>query len=182
MLRPSSFRPALRSRVAHSTRFASSSGSSSQVEAAQKKAQEVLSSTQQSASKAFESAKKVAGPLGETAGKYLASASKSAGPLGEKAGNLLGSYKQPVLYNLAVFREIAKQIYRAEGLAPPSSVDAVRSAYRTLWTNASSKAFWQKAVSSGEIARLGVYALEAYGIFKIGEMLGRRSVIGYKLE
>lgn len=89
MLRVSSLRPAIRSRAAHSTRFAST-GSNSQAEAAQKKAQEVLSSTQQNASKAFESAKKLAGPLGETASKYLASAAKSAGPLGEKAGNLLG--------------------------------------------------------------------------------------------
>ncbi|KAE9402943.1 hypothetical protein BT96DRAFT_879168 [Gymnopus androsaceus JB14] len=163
MLRASSLRPALRSRAAHSTRFAST-GSNPQVEAAQKKAQEVLSSTQQNASKAFESAKRAAGPLGETAGKYLA------------------TYKQPILYNFAVFREIGKQIYRAEGLAPPTSIDAIQSAYRTMWANAISKEFWQKAVSSGDIARLGIYAVEAYGIFKIGEMVGRRSVVGYTLE
>lgn len=36
-----------------------------------------------------------------------------------------------------------------------------------MWTNASSKEFWQKAVSSGEIAKLGIYAAEAYGIFKV---------------
>lgn len=89
MLRPSSFRAALRSRVARPTRFAST-GSNPQLEAAQKKAQEVLSSTQQTATKALESAKKLAGPLGETAGKYLASATKSAGPLGERAGKLMG--------------------------------------------------------------------------------------------
>ncbi|KIK50894.1 hypothetical protein GYMLUDRAFT_234429 [Collybiopsis luxurians FD-317 M1] len=162
MLRPSTLRPALRSRVAHSTRFAST-GSNPQVEAAQKKAQEVLSSTQQTASKAFDSAKKMAGPLGET------------------AANLLGSYQQPVLYNLAVFREIVKHVYRAEGLSPPS-VETVRSAYKTLWSNATSVAFWQKAVNSGEILRIGIYGLEAYGIFKIGEMVGRRSIIGYKLD
>ncbi|KAJ3859925.1 mitochondrial ATP synthase g subunit-domain-containing protein [Lentinula novae-zelandiae] len=163
MLRSSSFRAALRSRVAQPTRSAST-GSNPQLEAAQKKAQEVLSSTQQTATKALESAKKLAGPLGQTAGKYLA------------------TYKEPVFYNFAVFREIVKQVYRAEGLSPPSSVDAVQSAYRTIWTNATSKVFWQKAINNGEIARLGVYAVEAYGIFKIGEMVGRRSIVGYKLE
>ncbi|KAJ3928497.1 MAG: mitochondrial ATP synthase g subunit-domain-containing protein [Lentinula lateritia] len=181
MLRPSSFRAVLRNRVAQPTRF-TSTGSNPQLEAAQKKAQEVLSSTQQTATKALESAKKLAGPLGETAGKYLASATKSAGPLGERAGKLMGAYKEPVFYNFAVFREIVKQVYRAEGLSPPSSVDAVQSAYRTIWTNATSKVFWQKAINNGEIARLGVYAVEAYGIFKIGEMVGRRSIVGYKLE
>ncbi|KAJ4483854.1 mitochondrial ATP synthase g subunit-domain-containing protein [Lentinula aciculospora] len=181
MRRPSSIRPALRSKVAYSTRFAST-GSNPQLETAQKKAQEVLSTTRQTATKAFESAKKIAGPLGETAGRYLASATKSAGPAGERAGKLMGSYKEPVLYNFSVFREIVKQVYRAEGLSPPSSVDVVRSAYRTMWTNATSRAFWQKVVSNGEIARLGVYAVEAYGIFKIGEMVGRRSIVGYKLD
>ncbi|KAJ4475997.1 mitochondrial ATP synthase g subunit-domain-containing protein, partial [Lentinula edodes] len=92
------------------------------------------------------------------------------------------AYKEPVFYNFAVFREIVKQVYRAEGLSPPSSVGAVQSAYRTIWTNATSKVFWQKAIDNGEIARLGVYAVEAYGIFKIGEMVGRRSIVGYKLE
>ncbi|KAJ3759070.1 mitochondrial ATP synthase g subunit-domain-containing protein [Lentinula raphanica] len=163
MLRPTSLRPAFRSRAVCSTRSAST-GSNPQLDAAQKKAQEVLSSTQQTATKAFESAKKIAGPLGETAGKYLA------------------RYKEPVLYNFAVFREIAKQVYRAESLSPPSSIDVVRSAYRTMWTNATSKAFWQNAISNGEVAKLGIYALEAYGIFKIGEMVGRRSIVGYNLN
>ncbi|KAJ3826018.1 mitochondrial ATP synthase g subunit-domain-containing protein [Lentinula raphanica] len=181
MLRPTSLRPAFRSRAVCSTRFAST-GSNPQLDAAQKKAQEVLSSTQQTATKAFESAKKIAGPLGETAGKYLASTMKSAGPLGERAGKLMGRYKEPVLYNFAVFREFAKQVYRAEGLSPPSSIDVVRSAYRTMWTNATSKAFWQNAISNGEVAKLGIYALEAYGIFKIGEMVGRRSIVGYNLD
>lgn len=29
---------------------------------------------------------------------------------------------------------------------------------------------------------MGIYAVEAYGIFKIGEMIGRRHVVGYKLD
>lgn len=37
--------------------------------------------------------------------------------------------------------------------------------------------FWRKAIESGEWKRYAVYAVEAYGIFKIGEMLGRRSMV-----
>ncbi|KAF5332343.1 hypothetical protein D9758_017447 [Tetrapyrgos nigripes] len=42
--------------------------------------------------------------------------------------------------------------------------------------------YWSGAVRSGEIARIGVYALEAYGIFKIGEIIGRRSLVGYNVN
>ena len=39
--------------------------------------------------------------------------------------------------------------------------------YGTLWGRARSVAYWRKVVASGEWARLGVYAVEAYGIFKV---------------
>ncbi|KAL0571462.1 hypothetical protein V5O48_010497 [Marasmius crinis-equi] len=155
----SSFRPALR----QSVRF-NSSKANPQVEAAQKKAQEVLASTQQAAGKAFASAKTYAGPLGD------------------RVGSLLGAYRQPITYNLSVARELVKLVYRAEGLQPPTSVETIRSAYQTLWSRASSPEYWRNAISSGDIARVGIYALEAYGIFKIGEILGRRSLVGYNLH
>jgi len=39
--------------------------------------------------------------------------------------------------------------------------------YGTLWARARSLGYWREVVRSGEYARLGVYALEAYGIFKV---------------
>ena len=63
-------------------------------------------------------------------------------------------------------RELVKQIYRAERLSPPS-LGAIQSAYSTLFSRALSPAFWREAVVSGEILRIGVYGLEAYGIFKV---------------
>jgi hypothetical protein len=36
-----------------------------------------------------------------------------------------------------------------------------------LWGLARSIGYWREVVRSGEYARLGVYALEAYGIFKV---------------
>ncbi|ESK90004.1 hypothetical protein Moror_7934 [Moniliophthora roreri MCA 2997] len=161
MLRQSAFRPALR--ATRAVRFASSN-SNPQLEAAQKKAQEVFASTQQAAGKAFEGAKKVAGPLGE------------------RVAGLLGAYRQPITYNLAVAREVVKLVYRAEGLSPPTSVDTIRTAYQNIWARASSREYWQQAIKSGEIARLAIYGLEAYGIFKIGEIIGRRSLVGYNVH
>ncbi|KAF5335015.1 hypothetical protein D9758_016185 [Tetrapyrgos nigripes] len=91
------------------------------------------------------------------------------------------AYHQPITYNLSVFREICKYIYRSENLSPPS-IFTIRSAYETLWARAINREYWSGAVGSGEIARIGVYAVEAYGIFKIGEILGRRSLVGYNVN
>ena len=77
------------------------------------------------------------------------------------------AYQQPVKYNLAVAREVLKHVYTAERLQPPTSLGAVFGTYGTLWARARSLGYWREVVRSGEYARLGVYALEAYGIFKV---------------
>ena len=70
-------------------------------------------------------------------------------------------------YNLSVTREVLKQIYVAERLQPPASVSQVTSAYLTLWRRAASPSYWREVARSGEWARIGVYAAEAYGIYKV---------------
>jgi hypothetical protein len=66
-----------------------------------------------------------------------------------------------------VTREILKHIYTAERLQPPTSLGAVLGTYSTLWARARSIGYWREVARNGEYARLGVYALEAYGIFKV---------------
>ncbi|KAI0293002.1 hypothetical protein B0F90DRAFT_1920145 [Multifurca ochricompacta] len=85
-------------------------------------------------------------------------------------------------YNLSVVREVLKQIYTAERLQPPSSLGAVLGSYSTLWSRTRSISYWREIIKSGEWARLGVYAVEAYGVFKVGEIVGRRSLVGYNVE
>ncbi|KAF9555068.1 hypothetical protein CPC08DRAFT_712321 [Agrocybe pediades] len=136
---------------------------SSSTEATQKKAQDALAAAQ------------------KNAGKFLDGAKKFLEPLGDKVGQLLGSYKQPLLYNLAVTKEVFKQIYVKEGLQPPT-LDAFKSAYSSLWSQISNPGLVGNLVKSGELGRVGVYGLQAYGIFKIGEIIGRRHVVGYKLD
>ncbi|KAH7884877.1 mitochondrial ATP synthase g subunit-domain-containing protein [Phlebopus sp. FC_14] len=150
---------ATRRRFPSSSRFASTSA-----ENAQKKAQDVLGSVQKNAEKFWESTK-----------AYL-------GPLGERAGSALGSYREPVIYNAQVARELLKQIYIAERLQPPASLSTVTDAYSTLWSRAKSPAYWRGILSNGEWTKVGIYAIEAYGIFKVGEILGRRSLVGYDLH
>ncbi|TFY66137.1 hypothetical protein EVG20_g4953 [Dentipellis fragilis] len=154
---PSTFRPALR--AAAQRRFASTS-----TEAAQKKAQDALGAAQRGAEKAW------------------AQTQKLMGPLGERFGSLLGAYRQPLTYNLSVAREVLKQIYIAERARAPASLAQVSSAYSTLFARARSPAYWRELLRSGEWARVGVYAVEAYGIYKIGEIVGRRSLVGYTVR
>jgi len=54
--------------------------------------------------------------------------------------------------------------------------------YTNLLNRAKNPAYWKGIVNNGEWKKVGIYAAEAYGIFKIGEILGRRHLIGYKLE
>ncbi|KAG6920149.1 hypothetical protein DXG01_004915 [Tephrocybe rancida] len=157
---PTTFRHTVLRRMATPTakRFASTSS-----EAAQQKAKDALGSATQTAGKAWEGAV-----------KFL-------DPVGQRAGNLLGAYREPLVYNLSVAREVLKQIYRSEGLAPPS-LTTVQTAYKTLWERASNVDYIRNSAGNGDLARVGVYALEAYGIFKIGEIFGRRSLVGYDLH
>ena len=100
-------------------------------EQAQKKAQDTLASAQATAENVWKQVVKIMGPVGETAGR------------------LLGGYKEPLLYNFAVARELAKQIYVAERLAPPS-IDAFRAAYASLWAQISSPAAVRQFAGSGD--------------------------------
>jgi hypothetical protein len=77
------------------------------------------------------------------------------------------AYLDPLLYNLSVARAVLKQVYIAEALQPPTSLATIRSAYTTLWARASNLGYWRELAQNGELAKVGVYAVEAYGIFKV---------------
>lgn len=79
------------------------------------------------------------------------------------------AYREPLVYNFQIVREFLKQVYVAERLQPPS-LSAVQSAYSTIWTRATSPTYLRELVRSGDYAKVGIYALEAYGIFKVGTL------------
>lgn len=80
-------------------------------------------------------------------------------------------YADPLIYNAKVFGHIAKQVYIAESLAPPKSFAVVRESLQTLYRRAIDASYWQRLLQSGEWKKVGIYAVEAYGIFTIGEMV-----------
>lgn len=77
------------------------------------------------------------------------------------------AYREPLLYNLSVGRELLKQVYLAERLQPPTSFSTITKAYQEIWQRVSNQAYWREILRTGEYKRVGVYALEAYGIFKV---------------
>ena len=76
------------------------------------------------------------------------------------------AYREPLQYNFAVFREVLKQVYVAERLQPPP-LSAFASVYSTLWARARNPQYWRELARSGDLTKVGIYALEAYGIFKV---------------
>ncbi|CAH7669123.1 mitochondrial ATP synthase g subunit-domain-containing protein [Phakopsora pachyrhizi] len=103
------------------------------------------------------------------------------GSLGGRFNGLLGSYGGPFSYYFAVTKEVLKQVYIKENLAPPK-LEQIKSSYQMLLQNAQSLNYWKQIISNGEWKRLTIYGLEAAGIFSIGEMIGRRHIVGYKLD
>lgn len=87
---------------------------------------------------------------------------------------IVAAYREPIVYNLSVIREIGKQVYIQEKLAPPTQPQVIRSAYEDFYRKASDASWWRSILESGEWKRVALYAIEAYGIFTIGEMIGRR--------
>lgn len=57
-------------------------------------------------------------------------------------------------------------MYRREGLAPPS-LSTFREVYSSLAQQLTSPAFFASLGKSGELGRIGVYGLQAYGVFKV---------------
>ncbi|SGY16756.1 BQ5605_C012g06978 [Microbotryum silenes-dioicae] len=177
-------------------RFASSSSSSSS-----------SSSTSAATEQAAQKASDVAAKAKSAAGPAIEKVQQASAKAQALVGNALGAYKEPIFYNVspspinprgltdnaeltavrlsmrqaAVAKEIVKQVYVKEKLAPPS-LGQVTYVYQQFFNSARDVNYWQQLYKSGEWKRWAIYAVEAYGIFKIGEMIGRRHVVGYKLD
>lgn len=70
------------------------------------------------------------------------------------------------MYNFSVAREVAKRIYVGEGLQPPS-LSQFSEVYRQILSNSTQAAYWRSLVQGGQVAQVGIYGLQAYGVFKV---------------
>jgi hypothetical protein len=55
-------------------------------------------------------------------------------------------------------------------LAPPTSLSEFGQVYQQLWVKARDVSWWRSIAENGQWLKVAIYAVEAYGIFTIGEM------------
>ncbi|RKP08713.1 mitochondrial ATP synthase g subunit-domain-containing protein [Thamnocephalis sphaerospora] len=126
----------------------------------------------------------------ESARKALDAASSSARNAAEavsqraqNAPGRFGAISQRIVYQSRVAFEIAKEVARREKLGFPSSAE---------WDVAKKEALeyarnWQRIrnlrnITKEDAGRAAVIGAEIFGFFLVGEIIGRRSLVGYKLD
>jgi hypothetical protein len=86
--------------------------------------------------------------------------------------------RKPIFYNAAVARELVKEIWKRENLSPPSlaQIEEARSLIQKSlsWS-------YVRSLSLYDYAKIGIHSVEMAGFFFIGEVIGRRSLIGYNV-
>ncbi|KAG2208948.1 hypothetical protein INT47_011088 [Mucor saturninus] len=105
-------------------------------------------------------------------------ASKIIGCAQSTLGKLCALQK-PVVFNAKVAAEVAKQVYVKEGMAFPTGAQFAE-AQKTL--QQSLKLNQLKNLTFTDVAKGGVVLAEIYTFFLIGEIVGRRNLIGYNVK
>lgn len=90
------------------------------------------------------------------------------------------------VYWSKVGAELAKTVYKTEGLAPPSQAqfqEVYKKAFATLKSPQQSKECVQKVTqckpNKENLIKFGVYGVQVLAFFSVGEMIGRRHIVGY---
>lgn len=87
--------------------------------------------------------------------------------------------QKPIVYNTKVAVEVAKQVYTKEGMAFPTSAQ-LSQAQRSLQESLKLKTL--KNLTFSDVAKGSVVLAEIYTFFLIGEIVGRRNLIGYNVK
>lgn len=87
--------------------------------------------------------------------------------------------QKPIIYNTKVAVEVAKQVYVKEGMAFPTGAQFSQAQQQLQNTLKISNL---KNLSFGDVAKGGVVLAEIYTFFLIGEIVGRRNLIGYNIK
>ncbi|KAI0463466.1 hypothetical protein LJB42_002461 [Komagataella kurtzmanii] len=115
----------------------------------------------------------------------FASTNASKQSIVEKVTNL----SSQVVYWGKVSGEIAKQVYVKEGLSPPTTTQ-IQSVYQDLYKKAlesfaNPQAAFQSVKESAKnlnkdiVLKYGAYGIQLVGLFSLGEIIGRRQIVGY---
>ncbi|KAG9300685.1 hypothetical protein G9A89_023483 [Geosiphon pyriformis] len=123
---------------------------------------------------------------------------EKAGAVGKNAQNFVSktvnkilTLQEPIIYNFKVVKETAKEVWVKEDLSPPNKKE-----FDIAWSNIVKQYNWLRNelpnLDSETLKRLflkeprqyAIYAVrsfEVFSLFVVGEIIGRRSLIGYKV-
>ncbi|KAG1470163.1 hypothetical protein G6F56_002842 [Rhizopus delemar] len=93
--------------------------------------------------------------------------------------NKLIAFQKPVVYNTKVAVEVAKQVYKKEGMNFPSGAQ-LTEAQQSLQNALKIKNL--KNLTFSDAAKAGVVFAELYTFFLLGEIVGRKNLIGYNVK
>lgn len=90
------------------------------------------------------------------------------------------------VYYGKVGAELSKQVYLKEGLQPPSVTD-FKKVYLNLYSKTLQYVVKPKEVLSvfkniqkNDALKYGAYGIQLLGFYSVGEVIGRRKVVGYR--
>jgi len=156
--------------------------STSTNEAAQK-AQQAASKAQEQAAVAAQKGLEGLKMAGNAAAGMLAAVSKMGGPAA-KVAKKIESLIPPTVYYSKVGLEMGKIVFRARSMAPPS-LETMQATWKQIY--AQSKTFelnhavqWAQSLTKKDAAAVGVVVAEVIGFFTVGEIIGKRKLVGYR--
>ncbi|KAF8242139.1 hypothetical protein K440DRAFT_619185 [Wilcoxina mikolae CBS 423.85] len=141
-----------------------------------------------SAAKAKESASAAAGKAMEILEKSGESFAKLVAKTGGRTGKVLKQVQAaipPTIYYGKVAIELSKLVFRGQKMTPPD-LATFQSTYRSLLDPKTLNTFACSAIESvrtmnkKDLAFLGVLSAEILGFFTVGEIIGRRKLVGYR--
>ncbi|KAI5795394.1 mitochondrial ATP synthase g subunit-domain-containing protein [Peziza echinospora] len=130
--------------------------------------------------------------LSTKAGPAALNALKTLGKVGGRTGALVKQIEAaipPTLQALRVARELTKIVFHARQMAPPP-ISAFETQYKTLVQRLQNPSSLAKSFSvqnvlaklsdTAALKNTGIIAAEVLGFFTVGEMIGRRKIVGYR--
>ncbi|KAA8905336.1 mitochondrial ATP synthase g subunit-domain-containing protein [Sphaerosporella brunnea] len=133
-------------------------------------------------------AKEAAGKAVEILSKSGESFAKLAAKTGGRTGKLLKTVQSaipPTIYYSKVAAELAKLVFKGQKMAPPD-LAAFKETYKQLLNPANYPNYTRTALqalregNAKDLVFVGVLTAEVIGFFKVGEIIGRRKLVGYR--
>jgi len=172
--------------------FSSRRYASTSTNTAAKAANNASNTAATSAAKARDTATKAAGKAMEILGKSGETFANIAAKTGGRTGQALKAVQSaipPTIYYSKVALELSKIVFRAQKMNPPdwsTFQSTFQATFRPLLNPANAVNYarqfvtFARSASQKELAYFGVLGAEILGFFTVGEIVGRRKLIGYR--